>query len=152
MPTQYGKLLSRAGDPEPYWALIMVPPPRGFSSVPRQPIVYVIATGTIFTRGLLFDVKPWLIGIGAALGFSALLWLPLVRGITGKKDATVRPCAPAVGNKRVESVRHVPNQLSVIGSNAPGVEQRPCIRPLRAVELKLPSTMSVVPRHECREP
>ena len=90
MPTQYGKLLSRAGDPEQYWAVIMVPPPRSFSSGPRQPIVYVINTASIFTGSLLFDVKPWLIGIGAALGFSALLWLPVVRGITGKVKETMR--------------------------------------------------------------
>ena len=90
MPTQYGKLLARAGDPGQYWAIIMVPPPRGTSAGPRQPIVYIINTSSIFTGSLLFDVKPWLISIGAALGFSALLWLPLVRGITGKVKETMR--------------------------------------------------------------
>ncbi len=90
MPSQYGKLLARAGDPEQYWAVIMVPPPRAAGAGPRQPIVYVINTGSIFTGGLLFDAKPWLIGIGAALGFSALLWLPVVRGITGKVKETMR--------------------------------------------------------------
>lgn len=90
VPSQYGKMLARAGDPERYWAVIMVPPPRGAMPGPRQPLTYVIAAGTIFTRGLLFDPKPWLIGIGAVLGFSALLWFPLVRGITGKIKETMR--------------------------------------------------------------
>jgi two-component system sensor histidine kinase CpxA len=89
IPSQYGKVFLRAGSPEQYWAVIMLPPPAGYAPRPPAPLLFVIATSSIFTGGLLFDIRPWLIGIGAALGVSAVLWLPMVRGITGKVKETM---------------------------------------------------------------
>jgi two-component system sensor histidine kinase CpxA len=89
LPSQYGKVFLRAGNPEEYWAVIMLPPPPAYFSRPPEPLLFVINTPSIFTGGLLFDLRPWLVGIGAALGVSALLWLPLVRGITGKVKETM---------------------------------------------------------------
>ncbi len=89
IPSQYGKVFMRAGSPEQYWAVIMLPPPAGYAPRPPAPLLFVIATSSIFSGGLLFDIRPWLIGIGAALGVSAILWLPMVRGITGKVKETM---------------------------------------------------------------
>jgi two-component system sensor histidine kinase CpxA len=89
LPSQYGKVFMRTGSPEKYWAVIMLPPPPAYVTRPREPLLFVIATPSILTGGLLFDLRPWLVGIGAALGVSALLWLPLVRGITGKVKETM---------------------------------------------------------------
>ncbi len=89
IPLQYGKIFLRAGSPEQYWAVIMLPPPPAYVSHPPEPLLFVITTPSIFQGGLLLDLRPWLIGIGAALGVSALLWLPLVRGITRKVKETM---------------------------------------------------------------
>ena len=121
VPTQYGKLLARAGDPAQYWAIIMVPPPRGFSSGPRQPISYVIAADSIFNRGLLFDVRPWLIGIGAALGFSALFWFPFVRGITARIKETMRATEQMAQGKFDARVKE--NRSDELGRLAAGVNR-----------------------------
>jgi two-component system, OmpR family, sensor histidine kinase CpxA len=75
------KFLVRTSSPTHYWLLVRVPirdPER-----PRSgPLLLVALSRTMSASGLFFDFKPWLaVALGAVL-FSALLWAPLVRGIT----------------------------------------------------------------------
>lgn len=108
VPARYAKSLLRAGDPPQYWALAVMPPPTTLAG-PPEPLVLVIVAPSILTGGLLFDIRPWLIGAGAALAFSALLWLPVVRGITGKVKETMRAAEQMAEGKfdvRVKEDRH----------------------------------------------
>ena len=71
----------RAGDPANYWAGIHVGITHDDPSDPR-PVTLLIASDSIRGGGLFFDPLPWLGFVGAALMLSALVWLPIVGGIT----------------------------------------------------------------------
>lgn len=108
VPARYAKSLLHTGEPRQYWALAVMPPPTTLAG-PPEPLVLVIVAPSILTGGLLFDIRPWLIGAGAALAFSALLWLPVVRGITGKVKETMRATELMAEGKfdvRVKEDRH----------------------------------------------
>jgi len=80
-PGSFPKFILRAGDPAMYWIGVRMPP--GDREARRGgPPALLIAVPSLRTGGLLLDFTPWLwIGAGVLVG-SALLWLPLVRGIT----------------------------------------------------------------------
>lgn len=46
------------------------------------PLTFVIVASDMSAGGLLFDWWPWMIILGMGIGISALLWLPVVGGIT----------------------------------------------------------------------
>ena len=71
----------RAGDPAKYWAGIHIGVTHDDPSDPR-PVTLLIASDSIRGGGLFFDPLPWLGFVGAALLLSALVWLPIVGGIT----------------------------------------------------------------------
>jgi two-component system sensor histidine kinase CpxA len=114
------KVLVFAGEPERYWAAVLMPP-QIVTQGPPRPLMYVITTRSIFTNGLLFDAQPWLIGMGAALGFSALLWLPMVRGITGKIKETMRATEQMAQGKF--DIRIKENRSDELGRLAAGVNR-----------------------------
>ncbi len=76
----YPKMMVRTNAPRLYWILIRMPI-LDRQQHPPMPTTLVLATGSL-SGGLLFDFKPWLLGGAAVLAISALLWLPLVAGIT----------------------------------------------------------------------
>ena len=77
----FPKFILRAGQPPMYWIGVRVPLP-GEDGRPAPPATLLFVAPSLSSGGLLLDVTPWL-WIGAAvLACSALLWLPLVRGIT----------------------------------------------------------------------
>ena len=71
----------RGGEPAKYWAGIHVNLVHDDPADPR-PVTVVIVADTITGGGLFFDPGPWLWFVAAALGVSALVWLPIVGGIT----------------------------------------------------------------------
>jgi two-component system sensor histidine kinase CpxA len=71
----------RAGAPQRYYTGIRLPPPDGWE-MRDGPLMLIFVTRSVTGGGLFLDVRPWLVGIFGALAFSALLWLPFVRGIT----------------------------------------------------------------------
>ena len=80
MAGAFPKFIVRAGEPRLYWIGIRLPLPDRVAR-PQMPTTLVLATGTL-RGGLFFDFTPWLLGGAVVLALSALLWLPLVRGIT----------------------------------------------------------------------
>ena len=77
----FPKFILRAGQPQMYWIGVRAPLPDD-EGRRLMPTSLLIALPSLASGGLLLDVTPWL-WIGAAvLACSALLWLPLVRGIT----------------------------------------------------------------------
>lgn len=76
------KFMLRTTAPTRYWLLV-----RSKLNDPQRPrpmpVALVAMSTSLSGGGLIFDTKPWIaVGVGA-LVFSVLLWLPLVRGITG---------------------------------------------------------------------
>ncbi len=77
----FPKFIVRAGQPRRYWIAVRLPVVDRVAR-PQMPTTLVLVSDTLRGGGLLFDFTPWLLGGGAVLALSALLWLPLVRGIT----------------------------------------------------------------------
>jgi len=77
----YPKTMIRTLDPTRYWLIVRAPindPDRPRS----RPLAFVAVSHSLSAGGLIFDFKPWIaVGLGAMI-FSALLWFPLIRGIT----------------------------------------------------------------------
>ena len=71
----------RAGEPAKYWAGIHIGVTHDSPGDPR-PVTLLIVAGSITGGGLFFEPLPWLALVGAALLISALVWLPIVSGIT----------------------------------------------------------------------
>jgi two-component system sensor histidine kinase CpxA len=75
------KFMSHTGDPSRYWVIV-----RTFFKVvdqPRpEPLNLVLVSDTLGAGGLFFEVGPWITVGLAAFALSALLWFPLVRGIS----------------------------------------------------------------------
>jgi two-component system sensor histidine kinase CpxA len=83
-----------------YWVLIRMPVVDRRTR-PPQPTTLIISTNSL-REGLLFDFRPWLIGVGVVLGLSVLLWVPLVRGMT-RAIREMTNAAEAIAQGRFES-------------------------------------------------
>jgi two-component system sensor histidine kinase CpxA len=66
------RLLIRAGSPPHYW----------FTVRASTGVVVIVESESLTGGGLFLDLKPWLVAIFGAAVFSALFWVPVVRGIT----------------------------------------------------------------------
>lgn len=79
----------RSSHPAGYWFGTRLPinPPR--SSRP-EPGVLLARTSGMFGSGVLIDLWPWFWTAGGVLLLSALLWLPLVRDLTGSVKQMTR--------------------------------------------------------------
>jgi two-component system, OmpR family, sensor histidine kinase CpxA len=113
----FPKSVVRTFDPTRYWLIVRAPindPDR-----PRnRPLVLVAMSHSLSAGGLLFDFKPWVIvGLGAVV-LSALLWLPLVRGITrsiGQMTHATRQIAEGRFDGRVNERRR--DELGALGQS-----------------------------------
>ncbi|MEZ5302632.1 MAG: ATP-binding protein [Verrucomicrobiales bacterium] len=77
-----GPPMALASDRSGYWlAHRIAPGGRGSGRIPRESVL-VMQSESLTGGGLLFDLKPWLLGGVGALVLSALVWLPFARGIT----------------------------------------------------------------------
>jgi two-component system sensor histidine kinase CpxA len=66
------RLLIRAGNPSHYW----------FTVRASTGVVVIVESETLTGSGLFLDLRPWLVAVFGAAIFSALFWIPMVRGIT----------------------------------------------------------------------
>lgn len=66
------RMLIRAGNPAHYWAVIRT----------SSQTVVVVESDSLTGHGLFLDLRPWIVAVFGAAVFSALFWLPFVRGIT----------------------------------------------------------------------
>jgi two-component system sensor histidine kinase CpxA len=71
----------RAGEPANYYAGLHIGVTHDEPGDPR-PVTLLIIADSITGGGLFFEPRPWLIFAAAALALSALVWLPIVGGIT----------------------------------------------------------------------
>src|ERR1039458_7538301 len=66
------RMLIRAGNPLHYWFTIRA----------STGVFVVVESETLTGGGLFLDLRPWLAAVFGAAIFSALFWVPVVRGIT----------------------------------------------------------------------
>jgi two-component system, OmpR family, sensor histidine kinase CpxA len=111
------KFIVRTTDPTRYWLVVRAPindPEHRRSG----PVVLVALSRTMSAGGLFFDFRPWLaVGLGAVL-FSALLWVPLVRGIThsiAQMTQTTRQIAEGRFEVRTRESRR--DELGLLGQS-----------------------------------
>ena len=75
------RFIIRSERPTLYWSGI-----HSSVSIQREgrwyPLTFVIIASDMTAGGLLFDWWPWMIVFAMSIGASALLWIPLVSGIT----------------------------------------------------------------------
>ena len=102
----FPKFIVRAGDPRQYWIGVRLPLVDRLAR-PQMPTTLVLTTATL-RGGLFLDFTPWLVGGAVVLALSALLWLPLVRGITralGQMTGAAEDIAQGRFETHVESAR-----------------------------------------------
>jgi two-component system, OmpR family, sensor histidine kinase CpxA len=113
----YPKFLVRTDNPTRYW-LIVRPPINDPDRPSARPLALVAVSRSLSAGGLLFDLKPWIaVGLGAVV-FSALLWLPLIRGITrsiGQMTHATRQIAEGRFDGRVNERRR--DELGALGQS-----------------------------------
>ena len=80
-PPARSEFMLRAGAPARYWVGIHIGLTDTSAPDPR-PVTLLIMSDRITGGGLFFDPLPWLALVGIALVLSALVWLPIVGGIT----------------------------------------------------------------------
>jgi two-component system sensor histidine kinase CpxA len=78
----FPKSILHTAQPNLYWVFLRLPVVDR-SIKPPMPTTVVLATASLRGGGLLFDFTPWIIGGAVVFALSVLMWLPLVRGITG---------------------------------------------------------------------
>ncbi len=100
----FPKSILHTTQPALYWVLIRVPVPDRQNHQPMR-CTLIVATPSLSGNGLLFDVKPWIIGAAVVLAVSVLLWLPLVRGIT-RALRQMTGTAEAIAQGRFDTTVH----------------------------------------------
>ncbi len=71
----------RAGEPAKYWAGVHIGLTHADPVDPR-PVTLLVVSDSITGGGLFFEPLPWVAFMAAAVALSALVWLPIVGGIT----------------------------------------------------------------------
>src|SRR5579871_4104923 len=105
----------RAGNPPHYWAVI-----RASS----QHIV-VVESDSLTGGGLFVDLRPWIVAIFGGAMFSALFWLPFVRGITrsvAQMTQATQQIAEGRFDVRVDARRG--DELGTLGKGVNSMAQR----------------------------
>jgi two-component system sensor histidine kinase CpxA len=72
----------RSVDPVRYWVGVHIGLAHHSVGESSRPVTLLFTSSRITGGGLFFDPVPWLLFAAAALGVSALIWLPIVGGIT----------------------------------------------------------------------
>jgi two-component system sensor histidine kinase CpxA len=82
------RMMIHTSMPSVYWVILPITPDMmGQQRPPSQlpiplPAAIVLSSKTLSAGGLFFNATPWVVGGLAVIVISALVWFPLVRGIT----------------------------------------------------------------------
>lgn len=75
------QFLVHTGNPNRYWVGVRLPITDPEYTRP-WPLTLLLESDSLFSGGLFLDLTPWIVMGLAALAFSILFWIPLVRGLT----------------------------------------------------------------------
>lgn len=76
------RFMMRTKNPTRYWAGVRIPVSLAPSRAPVRAVLLAVSN-SITGNGFFFDPLPWIIVAAAVMLISVLLWLPLLRNITG---------------------------------------------------------------------
>jgi two-component system, OmpR family, sensor histidine kinase CpxA len=76
------RFMMRTKNPTQYWAGVRIPVSLTPSRTPVRAVLLAVSD-SITGNGFFFDPLPWIIVAAAVMLISGLLWIPLVRNITG---------------------------------------------------------------------
>ncbi len=116
-PPARSEFMLRAGTPARYWVGIHIGL-TDTSPPDARPVTLLIMSDRITGGGMFFDPRPWLALGGAALVISALVWLPIVGGITRairRVNTAARSIAEGRFEVRVPEARR--DELGELGSS-----------------------------------
>ena len=116
-PPARSEFMLRAGTPARYWVGIHIGLTDTSPPDPR-PVTLLIMSNRITGGGLFFDPLPWLALGTAAVALSALVWLPIVGGITRairRVNTAARSIAEGHFDVRVPERRR--DELGELGSS-----------------------------------
>ena len=109
------RILVRAGNPPRYWAVVRTP----------SQFAVMIESHSLTGGGLFLDLRPWIVAVFGAGIFSALFWLPFVRGITRSiAQMTQATQQIAEGRFYVRVKAHRRDELGALGHAINGMAQR----------------------------
>jgi two-component system sensor histidine kinase CpxA len=81
-PGKKHRFMMRTKNPTRYWAGVRIPVSLTPSRAPVRAVLLAVSD-SITGNGFFFDPLPWIIVAAAVMLISVLLWIPLVRNITG---------------------------------------------------------------------
>ena len=108
-------ILIRAGNPPRYWAAVRTP----------SQFAVIIESDSFTGGGLFLDLRPWIVAVFGGAIFSALFWLPFVRGIThsvAQMTHATQQIAEGRFDVRVDARRG--DELGTLGQAINGMAQR----------------------------
>jgi two-component system sensor histidine kinase CpxA len=109
------RMLIRAGNPLRYWFIIRA----------STGVVVIVESETLTGGGLFLDLRPWLVAIFGAAIFSALFWVPVVRGITRSiAQMTQATQQIAEGHFDVRVKAHRRDELGILSQAINSMAQR----------------------------
>ncbi len=114
----------RTDHPTLYWAGIEIPLASGEGEA-RWPLTLTLVSDSLTAGGFLFDPWPWAALAAIALALSALVWLPLVGGITRairRLNEAARSVARGGFDVRVPAARH--DELGELASSVNAMAQQ----------------------------
>jgi len=109
------RMLIRAGNPAHYWTIIRT----------SSQTVVVVESDSLTGHGLFLDLRPWIVAVFGAAVFSALFWLPFVRGITrsiAQMTQATKQIAEGRFDVRVDARRG--DELGALGQAVNSMAQR----------------------------
>lgn len=90
----------RTSDPTRYWVCLRTAVVFHQERHPR-PALFLAVSDSITGNGLFMDPKPWLIVAGVLVLLSGLLWIPLIRSLTGRLSR-LTAATEAIGRGRFD--------------------------------------------------
>ncbi len=108
-------MLIRAGNPAHYWFIVRA----------STGVVVIFESETLTGGGLFLDLRPWLAAVFGAAIFSALFWVPVVRGITrsiAQMTQATKQIAEGHFDVRVEATRR--DELGTLSTAINSMAQR----------------------------
>jgi two-component system sensor histidine kinase CpxA len=91
-PLPHQPFFVRTDSPTHYWAGVRMLVPMS-ETVPAGPMTLMAVSDSLRGGGLFLNYVPWLVVVAVVLLLSALIWLPLVRGITKSISQMTRTTA-----------------------------------------------------------
>jgi two-component system sensor histidine kinase CpxA len=112
----------RTENPRRYWVALHVPPLQppgdGLTDPIPGPWTLLMTTDSLHKGGLFLDLRVWVFTAAAAIVLSAVLWIPLVRGLTRSVSELTRATNEiAGGNFSIRVPENRGDELGQLGAS-----------------------------------